>query len=90
MSAKVAGPSEFEKGQIVMARRLGSWLEIYANLQSTKTSKSIIRDKVPYKSVTHTAQRILLDIPVHSRRPTRGPPLTKLHCQLHLEWAPKH
>ncbi|GFV18851.1 hypothetical protein TNCV_4757381 [Trichonephila clavipes] len=30
---------------------LGSWLEIYANLQSPKTPKSII-DKVQYISVT--------------------------------------
>ncbi|GFX45272.1 hypothetical protein TNCV_2095571 [Trichonephila clavipes] len=31
-----------------------SWLEIYANLQSPKTPKSI-SDKVPYRSVTNNS-----------------------------------
>ncbi|GFT42332.1 transposable element Tc1 transposase [Trichonephila clavipes] len=38
----------------------------------------------------HTAQWSLLDMGLHSSRPTRGPMLNKCYCQLRLVWAQKN
>lgn len=45
----------------------------------------------PSASVSkHTVQQTLLDIGLHSIHPTSVPLLTKLHCQLCIQWTQEH
>ncbi|GFV26771.1 hypothetical protein TNCV_5000551 [Trichonephila clavipes] len=49
-------PFRVGKNIVQRFRYIQSWLEIYANLQSPKTPKSI-SDKVPYRSVTNPSKK---------------------------------
>ncbi|GBN62256.1 hypothetical protein AVEN_3795-1 [Araneus ventricosus] len=104
MMGKAADLSEFDRGQIAMARRLGTSVTETAQLVGCSRSAAVSihakwindgdtssRRQGPSASVSeHTVHRTLLNSGLSSRRPTRVPLLTKRHRQLRLQWAREH